>query len=382
MSTFFIFAYLSLFLFLAIKKLNWALMLILAGLPLYLVRFSIFGIPSTLLEAMIIITFIIWLLKNFREIFENCKLKIENCLPVLRSFSGGGKIKNCKLKNDRYPFDTEIILLLIISFIAAGISGFDNAALGIWKAYFFEPALVYILIFNVFFSKNALGKDSITTSGDLRVMSEGNNGATSPLPPSRRGTFLRITNLIYPLVISAFIVSLIALAQKFGLLFSPENFWPRVTGPYGYPNALGLFVGPIIMLMAGALFAVFVNYKLQITNYKQENKYQFQILRLIFLFAAILLSIISIFFARSEGAMVGVLAALIVCLYLLFLFQKFIPLFVRKTGLGLLAIFLLAVLFYPVLALKVFPEHKYPDFGSSALNSLYYKAALKDFSGR
>ena len=43
-------------------------------------------------------------------------------------------------------------------YIAVAVSGFSDSALGIWKAYFFEPALLFILILNIFKDKNGTNK--------------------------------------------------------------------------------------------------------------------------------------------------------------------------------------------------------------------------------
>jgi len=54
--------FLIVFFVLSLKRLDWAIMLIIIGLPLYLVRFNILGIPFTLLEAMILIAFFSWII--------------------------------------------------------------------------------------------------------------------------------------------------------------------------------------------------------------------------------------------------------------------------------------------------------------------------------
>ena len=82
------------FIILAGRRLEWAVMFLIAALPSYLIRFKIFSIPFTLLEIMILIVFVAWFIKNYKFIVSNQKSKIIN----------------------RYPFDLEIILLLIISF--------------------------------------------------------------------------------------------------------------------------------------------------------------------------------------------------------------------------------------------------------------------------
>jgi len=127
-----------LFLGLALWRLDRAILLTLAALPAYLIRFKILFLPSTFLEVMILIAFAVWFFKFFA--------------PSLKTFFQD------KTKRLNYPFKWEIILLIIIAFIAAGVSHFSSNALGIWKAYFFEPILVFILIFNVFKEKKDWAK--------------------------------------------------------------------------------------------------------------------------------------------------------------------------------------------------------------------------------
>ena len=52
------------FLIISIRRLDIGLMLVLAGLPLYVIRFKVLGIPTTVLEGMILIVFAIWVLQN------------------------------------------------------------------------------------------------------------------------------------------------------------------------------------------------------------------------------------------------------------------------------------------------------------------------------
>ncbi|MBU4455705.1 hypothetical protein KJ586_04315, partial [Patescibacteria group bacterium] len=199
--------FLILYIIISICRLDLAVMFLIAALPAYLIRFNILGMPVTLLEAMILIAFFIWFLGNCKMIFRNIKRKL--------------KIENWKLKiNNRYPFDIEIVLLLIVSFAAAGVAGFSASAMGIWKAYFFEPALVFILVFNVF------GKHTNETNIERKERIKING----------------VAKILWPLAISAFVVSVFAIYQKFTGAFIFNELWAaeetrRVTSFFGYPNA-------------------------------------------------------------------------------------------------------------------------------------------------
>ena len=328
MSTILIILFSIFYLILAKIRLDWAVMFLIAALPSYLIRFSVLGVPFTLLEAMILIAFAVWVIANLHQIVDNLKLKIK----LLKNPKS--EIRNPK--SERYPFDIEIILLLIISFIAVAVAGFSDGALGIWKAYFFEPVLVFILVMNL------------------------------PLPPSllRRGNekecrYNILEKILWPLAISALAVSVFAIYQKLTGAFIFNELWAaeetrRVTSFFGYPNAVGLYLGPMAMVMIGFFlheikkiqdtrYKIQTNSKLQIPNNKHLTackagipnlKFQItnpatsrslsrkqrgdngagklQISKIIFIATVIFLSLLSIYFAKSEGALIGAAAGLAV----------------------------------------------------------------------
>ncbi|MFA7088165.1 MAG: O-antigen ligase family protein [Patescibacteria group bacterium] len=236
----------ALFFILTLFRLELALLLLVAALPSYLIRFHILGIPFTFLEIMILISFSVWFFKYF---VPNLKILIKN-----------------KTQKIPYPFSWEIISVLILSLFAVGVAGFTNGALGIWKAYFFEPALLFILLFNVFKNK----KDWL--------------------------------KIFWALAISAAVVSLFAIFQKITGMFISNPFWAqadtrRVVSFFGYPNAVGLYLAPIITILSGLLFY-------------EHNKYN--LIKKIIISIIIIVSFLAIYFAHSEGALIGLLAAITV----------------------------------------------------------------------
>jgi len=234
---------------LALSHLDWAILLLIFSLPSYLIRFNIFGLPTTLLEVMILITFFIWFIKFLWPNFKNF-------------------LKNRK-KNLPYPFSWEIILILIISWIAVIVAGFNFSSLGIWKAYFFEPILVFILIFNVFKNKKDLLK------------------------------------IFWALLASATLVSLFAIFQKITGLFISNPYWAaeatrRSVSFFGYPNAVGLYLAPLVMIFIGWLF-----------SYPWKNIYE-QAGQKILIILTIIFSFLGIYAARSEGALIGIAIGLVI----------------------------------------------------------------------
>jgi len=329
----YIFLFLLLYFFLALKRLDFALMLLIFLLPSYQVRFEIFGLPSTLLETMILVCFGIWLLRDFHALQKRISQAWQK-----------------KRQAHRYPFDLEIVGVVFISWLGIIAAGFSLAALGIWRAYFFEPILVFLMIYNV------LG---------------GNN-----TNPQKTGDLIKesiVKKIMWPLTFSVLAVSVVAILQKVGLVPSPENFWPRVTGVWTYPNALGLYVGPLVPLLLSFLCLEILKFKLQISK-------QFQTIKILILSLAFLLSLVGLFLASSEGAMIGVLVALAV-MFLFWLADKFKKKVFYYFNYFVISIILIFVFFSSLVFLFVVPEHKYFNSNSGTVNYITDKSMLKDFSG-
>lgn len=244
--------FIILFFILACRRLDLAVMFLIAALPAYLIRFNILGLPSTILEIMIWAVFIVWAAKNFTQVKNN----------FLENFN-----KQTKKIKIRYPFDWEIVLLLIIALAAAGVAGFSAGSLGIFKAYFFKPVMLFIVVLNVMKGEKGMNK------------------------------------ILWALAISALAVSALAIYQKFTGQLINNPVWAaaetrRVVSFFGYPNAVGLYLGPIVLIMTGWLFD-------KITK-NQETIIKF------FISLTIILSFLSIYFAKSKGALLGVAAGLII----------------------------------------------------------------------
>lgn len=231
------------FAFLAYRRLDWAVLMIIVGTPLYLWRGSVAGLPFTFLEIMILVSFLTWLIK------------------------GGLDLKTLfKKKNGRipYPFRWEIIAILLTSWSGIIVAGMSNTALGIWKAYFFEPILLFILVINLF-----------------------------SYPEGRQ-------KVIRALSVSALAVSLFAIFQWATGLYISNPFWVaaetrRATSFFPYPNAVGLFLAPIIPIITGFIINHWNNLK------NQERS---------FYLATIFAALLAVWAAKSEGALVGLIVGL------------------------------------------------------------------------
>jgi O-antigen ligase len=200
-------------------------------LPTYLIRFEIFGLPTTLLEGMLAILFLIWL---FRQ--------------------------NKKFSTIKNQFLTWGIVLFLLGATINIFTATDLLpALGQWKAFYIEPILLSVIILT-----------SIKEKKDWNT-------------------------LLYGLVASGLATGLLATYQHFTGWMVPWDFWQnrntfRVTGWYGFPNGVGIYLAPIIFV-AASLF--------------KKTKHISARLSLILM---IVLGLASIIFAKSTGALIGVLA--------------------------------------------------------------------------
>lgn len=279
MSVFLVLFFIS-FAVLAWKRIDWALMLLLASLPSYVIRFDIGPLPSTLLEGMILISFFVWLFTKTRFFdFIRGRYKIKDF------FSNSPFSLINKEKRSFYPFGIEIVLLVFVSFAAAGISGFASNSLGIWKAYFFEPVLLYVMILNVFQGR----KD--------------------------------VERMIWALGCGALAVASWAVVQKITGLGIDNPLWAAVetrrsVSFFGYPNAVGLYLAPIVMMLLGVIAASHQNNHPFLSAYPGKfvkESYDWKRSKTkAFLAFAVIMSCLAIFYAKSDGAMVALVVALFV----------------------------------------------------------------------
>jgi len=273
---------------LALKKPNIALALILFLLPSYQIRFNVFAIPTTFLEGMILLFFLATLI---REQFN---------------------LKNVYFSAPRHWRYLALAWLLCAS-LAIFVSPNKIAALGIWKAYFVEPIILFFLFLFYFQDR------------------------------SQRKLF------IYSLLGSAFYLSVYAIYQKItGQGVYSLEVWPsgrvlRSTGLFSYPNALGLYLAPLIMVAVGY-------WRSAISKFEKT-----------FLISVIISSVLAIIFARSEGAILGIIVGG-------FSFGVLYSAWRKKTILAFLIFVLILVGLY--------------SFIPGVKNYLYPKIAFKDFSSQ
>ncbi|MDO8499068.1 MAG: O-antigen ligase family protein [bacterium] len=179
---------------LAWRKFNLALGFFIIFLPAYLIRPTIFGLPTTILEIAFGALFLVWIIKYFKTDKD-----------VIVGF----------LKEHKF-FTTCFIIFFLASTSGIFISDMWWYSLGQWRAYFLEPMILFLII---------LG----------------------------RRDEIRETDLVTPLTVSSLSVSLLAIWQKVMGSGFPPSLWDdfldgRVVSFFTTPNAIGLYLAPILFL--------------------------------------------------------------------------------------------------------------------------------------
>ncbi|OGL98130.1 hypothetical protein A2304_03565 [Candidatus Uhrbacteria bacterium RIFOXYB2_FULL_57_15] len=226
----------ALFAFVSWRDIRYGLILLAAILPAYLLRFDLGPVPMTLLEAFAFILVAIWLMRTM-------PLGPKPRDPVPRAWI------------------LPIALLLVAASVAVLVAPDHLSALGIWKAYFVEPILVFIV-----------------ATDTLRRHPEDHRRLLAALGTG--GLFVAICAVVQWLT---------------GLgIPAPWDVEGRVVSIFPYPNAVGLYLAPVIVIAASSL---------RRTAHRSQNA--FWILTLV-------LSSIAIMLSQSEAAIVAIVATLLI----------------------------------------------------------------------
>ena len=271
------------------KLTKWLLLSTEIALPLYIVRCGSFDfcqrfspLPFTLLEVMIASTVASWTVWKYQEIK-----------------SGGDNLEKL-LQRLRTPILLPILIFLLAglvnSFVAADVRG----GLGIFKAYFLEGFLLYIVAF-----------DFLTQTKQIRFF------------------------------LSGFLISGLWLSGL-GILewvlrwnpFAPQELFLRdsVSGIYSTKNALGLFLAPVLILSVSWLSWEFLGGKKEIVWWLKVG---------------VLVLLLGILVSGSRGAFLGLaLSAAFVVAWLFFDKFKKTRLFAKLLGASFVVLLLGQILFF------------------------------------
>jgi O-antigen ligase len=229
--------------------------LTLAALPLYIIRCKSFSwcrspLPFTLLELLILATFFAWAVWRVSAV----KKEKKTLQRLFKGLTG--------------PLFWPLVLFLMSATIAVFVSPDLRAAAGIWKAYFIEPVLFFVVVLDLSIEKRSLSW------------------------------------AVVPLLFSGLWLSALAIWQA----ISGTNQFAqyaiaqgRVSSVYTTPNALGLYLGPLVALSLGFLFQLFKQKRIELNRFGLA---WYLIICLLAFIAAIILS-------KSRGAALGIIVALL-----------------------------------------------------------------------
>lgn len=224
---------------LAWKDLRKAFFLFVAFLPTYVIRLNVSGLPTTALEIMFAILFVAWMLKREKRLID---------------IKGWGVL---------------LLLWLGVATLQMFVSPDFRAAAGVWKAYFIEPALFFLMACDFLRTHEerdqalrALGGTALAVGG-LAILQRFTGWGVPPpfngipIPPATEAEF-------------------------------------RSTAFYGFPNAIGLFLAPLLPIFLGCLYA----------DRKRPR-------RAAFWAAVAAVSGLALILAQSEGAIIGATAGVV-----------------------------------------------------------------------
>jgi O-antigen ligase len=228
--------------------------LIIFCLPLYLVRLQVFKIPTTVLELMLYGLFMLWIIKR------------------------GYKGLWMALKHERLLIWG--IVLLVIGVSIATIFSWDiRLSAGIWKAWFSDAILFFLMFVSIIKKEN-------------------------------------LKNVFNAWIFSGFVVAIISLIY---LIQGNFNYQGRLQGIFDSPNFLAMYIAPILIILLGKIYSLrkttsqaecMVRTRPRISAAASLGRMTRVFVRIGFSLTAILFFAI-IFFTKSYGAWLGILGALV-----------------------------------------------------------------------
>lgn len=175
-----------------IRYSRWALAITVGCLPLYVLRFHFGPLPSTLLEVLIGITFVLW---------------------------AAGRYQAREWHPTRTPLEIPLAVFLLAGLIGIAVSPDHVGALGIYRAYFIEPAVLFYLAL-----------DLLRKPDDFRIVLAGFAAGTTVFAIANLGAWahaLATTRLV-----------------DIDLGNAPKAL-------YTSPNSVAMFLEPAVTLAAG-----------------------------------------------------------------------------------------------------------------------------------
>ena len=281
--------FLFIFTLLCAKNIRYGVYAIIFLMPSYLLRFSIFGIPTTVLEIMIYILFLIWALNGAHSLlfchFEPVRVRNLRALLckknvyikiVLRSLNRFAHFEMTK-KEDALNILNVGIVLLFLGLAISTFNSFDlRTSLGIFKGWFIDPFLFFVVFINI------IKKEE------------------------------HIASTLKSWIASGVVVSLVGI---FYLLNNNLTFDGRLKAFFLSPNYLAMYLSPVFLILLVLLLDIF-GARASVRIYSKRLTSIFRLkpsLKLLNIKYPIFLIIILIplYFTYSYGAFLGIFAATI-----------------------------------------------------------------------
>ncbi|MDF1497644.1 MAG: O-antigen ligase family protein [Patescibacteria group bacterium] len=203
------------------KILDWMIVLIPLALPLYVVRFDVGPLPTTLLELYLGILTLVWVINVLRPTSQSSYVK------AIKDAGRATRDVRQSIGSWFWP----LIAWLIVTLIAVFVAQDSLAAFGHWRAFMLEPVLVFVILNNV-----------------LRRSSQSSHVQDDALdkPHHDKGEVWR--GLFLSIAVVTILLGVYAIFQYLTGWGIPSP-WDvavarRATGIFGYPNGLSLFIVP------------------------------------------------------------------------------------------------------------------------------------------
>lgn len=251
------FLYFGFLALLAWRNFRIALIFLIVLLPAYLIRLQIGPLPSTVLEITFGSIFFVWLIKYSREDLK----------------------KIWQMSKRHTVFFICFDLFFLASVISIFVSDMWWFSLGEWRAYFLEPMILFLIL---------VGRQ--------------NN--------------VRPRDLAWALALSTAGISGYSVVQWFTGWGITTTEWAaeasrRVTAFYTSPNAVGLYLGPIVWVM---IMYVMIS-RARARDFSAEIKNQEKTWKYAGAAMLVILALVALFFTFSQGAWIGLAVGALIFLF-------------------------------------------------------------------
>jgi len=234
--------FLFIFTLICIENIRHSIYAVVFLMPLYLLRFSIFGIPTTVLEIMIYVLFLVWIFKKILKQYHSIYYDTVH------------------LNRNNKMLLVGISLLFLGLTISTSNSSDLRTSLGIFKGWFFDPFLFFIVFISVIKKEKHL------------IIS------------------------LKSWLASGVVVSLISI---FYLLNNNLTFDGRLKAFFLSPNHLAMYLAPAFLI--GLFFLL---------NKKKVSSIKYLVLSI-----SLIIILIPLYFTYSYGAFLGIFVAIIYLFY-------------------------------------------------------------------